>query len=74
MDRRALRAACSGRQMRRSLVVAIVVGAALNVINQGDVLWSGAPLNWPKLLLTFVVPFLVASYGAYSALARLPAD
>jgi hypothetical protein len=53
--------------LRRSLFVALVVGTALNIINQGSEMLSG---NWPvvwKLMLTYLVPFLVASYGSYAA-------
>jgi hypothetical protein len=39
----------------------------LNLINQGPEMQSGAaPVIW-KLVLTYVVPFLVASYGSYAA-------
>lgn len=54
--------------IRRSLVVALIVGTALNLINQGDALLGGTqPVVW-KLILTYVVPFSVASYGSYAAL------
>ncbi len=52
----------------RSLVVALVVGTVLNAINQGPELWGGEPVVAWKLALTWCVPFLVASYGAWSAL------
>lgn len=55
--------------LTRSLVVALVVGTALNLINQGDALIGGGMVNWLKLALTYCVPFLVASYGAWSALS-----
>jgi hypothetical protein len=51
---------------KRSLVVALIVGTILNLINQGDALVAGARLNLTKLILTFVVPYAVASYGAVS--------
>jgi hypothetical protein len=52
---------------RRSLAVAVVVGTALNLINQGPEIFTGKwPVVW-KLALTYVVPFLVASYGSYAA-------
>ena len=51
-----------------SLTVAAVVGTVLNLINQGDALLTGAEIDWLKIVLTYCVPFLVASYGAYSAL------
>lgn len=51
---------------RRSLVVAVVVGVILNLINQGDALVAGHPLDWTKILLTFFVPYGVSTYGAVS--------
>ena len=44
----------------------IVVGAILNLINQGDALFGGGQLNFTKLILTFAVPYCVATYGAVS--------
>lgn len=52
--------------LRRSLMVAIVVGTILALLNQGDLLFSGSwngTLYW-KVPLTFCVPFCVATYGA----------
>jgi hypothetical protein len=51
---------------RRSLWVALLVGAVLNLINQGDALCSGRHLDFIKLALTFIVPYLVSTYGAVS--------
>ncbi len=65
----ALRAVLKPPIVTRSLVVAILVGMVLNLINQGDRLTTGEPLHWGKIVLTFIVPFLVASFGAWSALA-----
>jgi len=50
---------------RRALYVALV-GAILNLINQGDALFSGKPLDWLKLALTFLVPYCVSTHGAVS--------
>lgn len=52
---------------QRALVVATVVGTVLNLINQGDALLGGRAVNWGKLLLTYVVPFVVSTHGALSA-------
>lgn len=52
---------------RRSLVTALVVGAILTAINQGDVILSGQVPNLLKTSLNFLVPYCVASYGAASA-------
>jgi hypothetical protein len=51
---------------RRSFAVALIVGTILNLINQGDALFSGGSLNLTKLLLTYAVPYCVATYGAVS--------
>ena len=49
---------------KRSFYAALVVGTILNLINQGDVLWSGGGINFLKLVLTYLVPYCVATYGA----------
>ena len=74
LRRAALRAVLRPPIVTRSLWVAVVVGAILNLINQGDRLATGAPLHWGKIALTFVVPFLVASFGAWSALGSRDGD
>jgi hypothetical protein len=52
--------------LRRSLGIAAIVGTVLLLINQGDILlrgqWAGA-LAW-KVPLTYLVPFVVATWGA----------
>jgi hypothetical protein len=58
--------AMSGGVPRRALGVALAVGTILNLINQGDALFAGQPLDWTKLLLTYLVPYCVATYGAVS--------
>ena len=58
--------------VRRSLMVALVVGLILTVLNQGDILFAGSwksPLYW-KIPLTYCVPFCVATYGALSNARR----
>jgi hypothetical protein len=51
---------------RRSFVVAAIVGSILNLINQGDALLTGHPVNVAKIILTYAVPYCVATYGAVS--------
>jgi hypothetical protein len=51
---------------RRSFLVALIVGTILNLINQGDALFGDGRLNWAKIILTFAVPYCVATYGAVS--------
>jgi hypothetical protein len=48
------------------LYVALVVGTILNLINQGDALFGPGPINWVKVLLTYLVPYVVSTYGAVS--------
>ncbi len=69
------RCCISGGVPRRSLAVAAIVGTILNLINQGDALLAAQSLNIPKLLLTYLVPYCVATYGAVSfQLARQRAE
>jgi len=51
---------------RRSCSVALIVGTILNLINQGDAMLAGMPLDIAKLLLTYLVPYCVSTYGAVS--------
>lgn len=64
----ALRTVLSAAYLWRAIVVMLVVGTILNAINQGDAIVHGGPVNLFKLLLTYAVPFCVATYGAWSAL------
>jgi hypothetical protein len=52
--------------LRRSFVVAVIVGTILNLINQGDALFAGTPLDLVKVTLTYLVPYCVSTYGAVS--------
>lgn len=67
-SRQALKETFSWPAVRRSLFVAVLIGTALNAINQGTEIWAGQPVILWKLLLTYFVPFAVASYGSYAAL------
>ena len=52
--------------LRRSLLVAAVVGTILALLNHGDTIFAGnwkAALYW-KIPLTYCVPFCVATFGA----------
>jgi hypothetical protein len=48
----------------------MVVGTMLNLINQGDALFGGVPVNWFKIILTYSVPYAVSTYGAVSVQIR----
>ena len=56
----------SGGVPRRSLIVSVVVGSILNLINQGDAFVGGGDVNMAKIVLTYIVPYVVATYGAVS--------
>jgi len=60
------RCAVSDGIPKRSFYVAMVVGTVLNLINQGDALFGAASINWTKIVLTYFVPYAVATYGAIS--------
>ena len=63
----ALKRTFSIPSVRRSLGVALLIGTVLNTINQGPEIVAGQWPIWWKLLLTYSVPFCVASYGSYAA-------
>ena len=65
--RRAWHLATSDGVPSRAFFVALAVGTILNVINQGDALVTGAHINAFKLVLTFLVPYLVSTHGAVMA-------
>jgi hypothetical protein len=65
--RQAFQRTFAGPSLRRSLVVALVIGTLLNAINQGPEILAGHWPVWWKLALTYFVPFAVASYGSYAA-------
>ena len=60
----------SGDILKKSLIVALIVGTVLNIINQGDAIFAHEPVTMWKILLTYAVPFFVASYGAYNAMMQ----
>ena len=54
------------------LRVAIVVGTVVNLINQGEHLMGlhFAQVSWPKLMITFCIPFLVSIYNGTTTRLR----
>ncbi len=64
--RRALRYSLSDGIPCRSCCVALVVGTILNLINQGDAVLAMTSVNWIKIVLTYLVPYAVSTYGAVS--------
>jgi len=75
--RRCLRCALTyGPLMRRSFIVALIVGTILTAINQGNIILRGdfpQSLYW-KIPLTYAVPYCVATTGAILNGRRLIAD
>lgn len=61
------RAALSRELLRQNIPTSLAVGALLTGINQWEGLFAPAQLSLSKLLLTFLVPFLVSSYSAVKA-------
>jgi hypothetical protein len=58
--------------VRSSLRVAAIVGTILVAINYGDRLFAGtlSRVDWAKMLMTYFVPYSVATYSAVQALRR----
>jgi hypothetical protein len=56
-----------GAMLRRSAIVAALVGTVLVLLNQGDVVMGPDPLPpslyW-RIPATYLVPFCVVTYGA----------
>ncbi|PKP78830.1 MAG: hypothetical protein CVT81_02195 [Alphaproteobacteria bacterium HGW-Alphaproteobacteria-3] len=67
IDAEALKRTFSRRESLRALRVALVVGTILNVINQGASVLATGEMDILRGALTYMVPFFVASYGAYGA-------
>ena len=67
--REALAFCAQPRNLRRTIGIAIVVGIALTLINQGSVIAGGhaTAATWVRCALNFVVPFLVSNAGLLSA-------
>lgn len=66
LSKRALAIALSPQVVKLGLRTALLIGSLLNLINQGDALFGSAPLVMGKLLLTYLVPYCVATYSATS--------
>lgn len=62
-----LRTALSRELLLQNIPTSLAVGALLTGVNQWEGLFAPAQLSFSKLLLTFLVPFLVSSYSAVRA-------
>jgi hypothetical protein len=58
----------------RSGCVAFAVGTILNLIKRGDAIFEMAPVNWIKIVLTYLVPYAVSTYGAVSYRMSRPSE
>lgn len=62
--------------IKRAITISILVGSLLNLINQGDFILSEdwSHLNFFKIALTYVTPFMVSVYSTTTALmkAKIP--
>lgn len=66
--RKQVRLAFSRRIVRIALRTSLVVGTVLNVVNHGEVLIGiVGPAHVPKVLLNYLVPYMVATYSAVAA-------
>lgn len=46
--------------------MALIVGTILNLINQYELVFSAdKSVQWPKVMMTYVVPYLVSSISAW---------
>jgi hypothetical protein len=70
-----LAVAASGRVIQIALRTSVVVGTALNLVNQWyGIFYDWKAIHWIPFWLNYCVPYLVASYGAASmAVASDPA-
>lgn len=59
-----LRLMFSVRMARPAIKVAALVGTVLNIVNNGEQLWAGQPVDLWHVALNFLVPYCVSSYSA----------
>jgi len=62
--RHLLKLAATRKTFNTALPVCLVVGTALNLINQAQEIFAWHGINWFHLALNYVVPYCVASYSA----------
>jgi len=59
----------NNKNIKRALLVAVVVGSLLNTINSYDVFWYGHfnTRNVIRIVLTYITPFCVSLYSSIKA-------
>lgn len=72
--REAIRAIAYSPNLRKTILIALVVGTVLFCINQLDVVLRGDATTgvWVKSGLTYLVPFCVSNAGILVATRRAP--
>jgi uncharacterized membrane protein len=65
--------AAMGSVVRRSLKVSLIVGTLIGLINYSDRFFADAMTSrdWFKVVVTYVVPYLVSTYAAVSAIIAM---
>ncbi len=65
----ALRLSFRTSTLRRTVVIALIVGTLLSLVNQADVIVSGNAdaVTWVRIVVNFLVPFCVSTAGFLSA-------
>ncbi len=64
---------CSQREhLRRTLLIALVVGVILTAVNHLDVILAGdaTTATWLKSMMNFLAPFVVSNLGVLSGRSR----
>jgi len=58
------------KTIQKGITLSIIIGSILNIINQGDFIFSyhWEKVNFFKLCLTYLTPFLVSVYSTTTAL------
>lgn len=59
-----LSVASSRKIVFNALRISTVVGAVLNLVNQGVAIMTWSGISWGHVLFNFLVPYCVASYSA----------
>ncbi|MDB3892157.1 nitrate/nitrite transporter NrtS [Alphaproteobacteria bacterium] len=52
---------------KRSFMTALVMGTVLNAVNYGDAMVAGDPLPALKMIVTYILPYFVSTWGAVGA-------
>jgi hypothetical protein len=61
-----------GRTAHIAGPIASIVGTVLSLVNQGEIIFTGqaTTLTWIRIMINYLVPFTVGSFGYLSACRR----